>query len=47
LGDLSPDISNIGRFFAANDIANDFLISYRQQAKKKISAEFSADSDDI
>ena len=28
-------------FFAANDIANDFFISYRQQAKKEISADFS------
>ena len=53
-GDLSADIGRfIGRyfkyrpFFAANDIANDFLISYRQQAKKEISDDISAYSADI
>jgi len=46
-GDLSAYISNIGRFFAANDMANNFPISYRRQAKKKISADISNDSDDI
>jgi len=34
-------------FFVANDMANDFLISYRQQAKKEISDDISADSVDI
>jgi len=38
LGNLLADISNIGLFyFAANDMANDFPILYRQQAKKEIS----------
>ena len=34
-------------FFAANDMANDFSISYRQKAKKEISDDISADSADI
>ena len=34
-------------FFVANDMANDFPISYRQQAKKEISDNISADSADI
>jgi len=53
-GDLSLDIRRfIGRyfkyrsFFAANDMANDFSISDRQQAKKEISTDISADSADI
>ena len=53
-GDLSGDIGQlIGRyfkyrpFFATNDMANDFPISYRQQAKKEISDDISADSGDI
>ena len=46
-GDLSADISNIGSFFAANDMANDFSISYPQHAKKEISDDISADSADI
>jgi len=46
-GDLSADILNIDRFFAANDMANDFFISYQQQAKKEIPADISADSVNI
>ena len=46
-GDLSADISNIARFFAANDMANDFLISYWQQAKKEISNDISTYSADV
>jgi len=53
-GDLPPDvrqsiadISNISRFFAANDMANDFPTLYRQQTKKEISADISANSADI
>jgi len=53
-GDLSTDIGQfIGRyfkyrpFFAANDMANDFSIWYRQQAKKEISDDILADSTDI
>ena len=53
-GDLSANIGQfIGEyfkyrpFFVVNDMANDFLISYRQQAKKEISDDISADSADI
>ena len=49
-GDLLADIRQfIGRyfkyrpFFAANDMTNDFFISYRQQVKKEISDDISAD----
>jgi len=41
------DISNFGHFFATNDMANDFLISYQQQAKNEISAEISTNSVDV
>ena len=54
LGDLSVNIGRfIGRyfkyrpFFAINDMANDFSISYRQQAKKETSDDISAISADI
>ena len=53
-GDISAYIGQlIGQyfkywpFFAANDMANDFPISYRQQAKKEILDDISADSGDI
>ena len=53
-GDLSLDIGlfidryfKYRPFFAANDMANDFPTSYRQQRKKEISADISADSADI
>ena len=53
-GDLSADIGRlIGRyfkyrpFFTADDMANDFSLSYRQQAKNEISDDISADSADI
>jgi len=58
LGNISSDLSaNIGRFigryfkyrpfFAANDMENDFPISYPQQEKKEISNDISAESADI
>ena len=40
-------IFQISAFFATNDMANDFPIPYRQQAKKEISDDISADSADI
>ena len=43
-GDLSADISNIDCDLLQTKWANDFPISYRQQAKNEISADFSADS---
>ena len=46
-GDLSTDISNIGRFLLQTIWANDFPISYRQQAKNEISVDISANSADI
>ena len=42
-GDLSANILNIDNFLLQTIWANDFLISYRQQAKNEISTDISAD----
>jgi len=47
LGDLLLNVLNIGRFLLQMIWRTIFPISYRQQAKKEISADISADSADI
>jgi len=47
IGDLSANTSNIGLFLLQTIRANNFPISYRQQAKNQISADISTDSIDI